>query len=73
MDHQVNLFGSKLPHIATHKVSPVVFSVFGGALMLWFFGGGGPSGHLGCECAQHRPKPRPSVERICREVGPLVL
>ena len=27
----------------------------------------GPLGPLGCECAQHRPTPRPSVERICRE------
>ena len=28
---------------------------------------GVPLGPLGCECAQHRPTPRPSVERICRE------
>ena len=24
-------------------------------------------GPLGCECAQHRPTPRPSLERICRK------
>ena len=27
----------------------------------------GPLGPLGCECAQHRPTPRPSVERIYRK------
>jgi len=27
----------------------------------------GPSGPLSCECAQHRPTPRPSVERIRRQ------
>ena len=25
-----------------------------------------PLGPLGCECARHRPTPRPSLERICR-------
>ena len=24
-------------------------------------------GPLGCQCAQHRPTPRPSLERICRK------
>jgi len=34
----------------------------------WFRGDGlGPLGPLGCECAQHRPIPRPSLERICRK------